>query len=400
MKKKFVVFMSLLLVLSFVAGCSQGANVGSENNPPQDVESPNDADTIKVGLNYELSGAVSTYGQGLTEGIELAFEEINAKGGVLGKQVEPVKMDNKSDTTEATNVSTRLATRDKVVAILGAATSGNTKAATPPAMQNKVPLISASATADDVTMDANGKVREYVFKTCFSDSFQGVTMANFAYKDLNFKNAAVLFDNTSDYAKGLAKSFNETFKALGGTVLAEEAYQANETDYKAVLTNLKSANPEVLYVPGYYEEVGLIVRQARELGLDVPVLGADGYDSPKLVEIAGAEALNHVYYTNHYSSMDDADDIVAFRKAFSGKYNKEADAFNALGYDLAYFLADALERAGEADSEKLKDALASTKNFEAITGTLSIDENHNPVKAVTILELKDGEPTFLKKLEP
>lgn len=390
MKKRLYLFMTLLLTLSLLAGCAQSTNEASSNVP----------ETIKVGLNYELSGGVATYGQGLTSGIELAVEEINKNGGVLGKQVELVKVDNKSDNAEAASVSSRLATRDKVVAILGAATSGNTKAASPAANENKVPLISASATADDVTVDSNGKVREFIFKTCFSDSFQGVTMANFAFNDLNLKNAAVLIDNTSDYSKGLAKNFKETFTKLGGTVLTEEAYQAKDTDYKAVLTNIKAKNPDVLYVPGYYEEVGLIVKQARELGLDVTVLGGDGYDSPKLLEIAGAEALNKVYYTNHYSSMDNAPDVVKFKEAFNAKYSKEADAFNALGYDLAYFLADALERAGVADSLKLKDALASTSGFKGITGTLSIDEFHNPVKAVTILQVVDGNPTFLKKLEP
>ncbi|MDF2521188.1 MAG: transporter substrate-binding protein [Clostridia bacterium] len=390
MKKRFTLFMALLFTLSFLTACSQSS----------DPASASAADTIKVGLNYELSGNVATYGQGLTNGIELAVEEINKNGGVLGKQIELVKVDNKSDNAEAANVSSRLATRDKVVAILGAATSGNTKAASPAATENKVPLISGSATADDVTVDSNGKVREYVFKISFSDSFQGVTMANFATADLNLKTAAVLVDNTSDYSKGLAKNFKETFARLGGTVVVEEAYQAKDTDYKAVLTNIKAKNPDVLYLPGYYEEVGLIVKQARELGLNVPVLGGDGYDSPKLVEIAGAEALNNVFFTNHYSSQDNAPEVVKFKEAYTAKYGKEADAFNALGYDLAYFLADAIKRAGEADSVKIKDALAATKDFKGITGTLSIDEFHNPVKAVTILEVKEGKPVFLKKLEP
>ncbi|HYE11699.1 MAG TPA: ABC transporter substrate-binding protein [Patescibacteria group bacterium] len=390
MKKRLSLFLTLLLALTLLAGCAQSTNDVSSDVP----------ETIKVGLNYELSGGVATYGQGLTSGVELAVEEINKNGGVLGKQLELVKVDNKSDNAEAANVSSRLATRDKVVAILGAATSGNTKAASPAANENKVPLISASATADDVTVDSNGKVREYIFKTCFSDSFQGVTMANFAFSDLGLKNAAVLVDNTSDYSKGLAKNFKETFTKLGGNVVSEEAYQAKDTDYKAVLTNMKAKSPDVLYVPGYYEEVGLIVKQARELGLDVTVLGGDGFDSPKLLEIAGAAALNKVYYTNHYSSMDNAPDVVKFKEAFNAKYSKDADAFNALGYDLAYFLADALERAGVADSVKLKDALASTNGFKGITGTLSIDEFHNPVKAVTILQVVDGKPTFLKKLEP
>lgn len=394
MKKKLSLFTALLLTLSLLAGCAQNSNAASSNS------SAAAAETVKVGLNYELSGNVATYGQGLTNGIELAVEEINKNGGVLGKQIELVKVDNKSDNAEAANVSTRLATRDKVVAILGAATSGNTKAASPAAMQNKIPLISGSATADDVTVDSNGKVREYVFKISFSDSFQGVTMANFAFNDLALKNAAVLIDNTSDYSKGLAESFKKTYAALGGNLLTEEAYQAKDTDYKAVLTKIKALNPDVLFVPGYYEEVGLIVKQARELGLNVPILGGDGYDSPKLVEIAGAGTLNKVYYSNHYSSMDNSPEVVKFQEAFNAKYGKVTDAFNALGYDLGYFLADAIKRAGAADPVKIKDALASTKDFKGITGTLSIDANHNPVKAVTILEVKDGKPTFLKKLEP
>lgn len=390
MKKTMTLFMALTLMASVLTGCGAKDTAGSKDG----------ADTIKIGLNYELSGNVATYGQSSVAGIELAIEEINKDGGVLGKQIELIKVDNKSDSAEAANVSTRLATRDKVVAILGPATSGNTKGATPPAMQNKVPLISSSATDDDVTVDSNGKVREYIFKTCFNDSFQGVTMANFAFNDLKLKNAAILFDNTSDYAKGLMNSFKKTYPSLGGKILVEEAYQAKETDFKAVLTKIKSTNPEVIYIPGYYEEVGLIVKQARELGIDVPVLGGDGYDSPKLLEIASKDSLHDVYYTNHYSPMDNAPEVVAFKEAFSAKNGKEADAFNALGYDLAKFLVDAIDRAGEANSEKIKDALASTKDFKGVTGTLSIDEFHNPVKAVTILELVDGEPQFLKKLEP
>ncbi|MEA4826273.1 MAG: ABC transporter substrate-binding protein, partial [Clostridium sp.] len=245
-----------------------------------------------------------------------------------------------------------------------------------------------------------GKVREYVFKTCFSDSFQGVIMGNFAYTDLGKKNAALLVDSTSDYSKGLAKSFKETFGKFGGKVVTEQAYQAKETDFKAVLTKIKGSNPDILFLPGYYEEVGLIVKQARELGLNVPILGGDGYESPKLVDLAGKTALNDVYFTNHYSSKDTATEVVKFKDAFKAKYSKEPNAFNALGYDLAYFLADALKRSGEADPVKLKEALASTKDFNGITGKISIDEKHNPVKSITILQMKDGEQTFLKKLSP
>jgi branched-chain amino acid transport system substrate-binding protein len=179
-----------------------------------------------------------------------------------------------------------------------------------------------------------------------------------------------------------------------------EAYQQKDTDFKAVLTNIKGENPDVLFVPGYYEEVGLIVRQARELGLNIPILGGDGYESPKLIEIAGKESLNDVYYSSHYSPLDDTEEVAKFKESFKAKYGNYPDAFNALGYDMIYFLKDALIRAGEADPEKLKEALAATKDFKGVTGTLSIDEKHNPLKSVTILELKEGEPTFLKKLDP
>jgi branched-chain amino acid transport system substrate-binding protein len=388
MKKKVALLMAALFTTGALAGCGKSAETSAS------------AQTIKVGLNYELSGAVATYGEGLVQGIELALEEINKAGGVLGKQIEAVKVDNKSETAEAANVATKLAAREKVVAILGPATSGNTKAAAPIAVQNKVPLISASATADDVTVDSNGKVREFIFKTCFSDSFQGVIMANFAYEDLGKKNAVILVDNGSDYSKGLAKNFKETFEKFGGKIISQEAYAAKETNFKAVLTTIKGLNPDVIYLPGYYEEVGLIVKQARELGITTPILGGDGYESPKLAELAGKTALNEVYFTNHYSSKDTTPEVVNFQKAFKAKYSKDPDAFNALGYDLAYFLADAIKRTGEVDPIKLKDAIAATKDFKGITGTISIDEKHNPIKSITILQMKDGEQTFLKKLDP
>ncbi|NLP28325.1 MAG: ABC transporter substrate-binding protein [Clostridia bacterium] len=381
MKKFFSLMTAVLVGASLFTGCKK----------------EDSGNTIKIGLNYELSGQVATYGRSLVEGIELAFEEINSNGGVLDKKIEAIKIDNKSEAQESANITTRLATKEKVVLILGAATSGNTKAASPVANRYKVPLVSASATADDVTVDKNGKVRDYMFKTCFSDSFQGVIMAKFAGEDLGAKKAAMLVDTSSDYSKGLADSFKKNYT---GEITIEEAYKKGETDFKAVLTNIKSANPDVLFVPGYYEEVGLIIKQARELGIDVPVVGGDGYDSPKLVELAGKDALNKVYYTNHYSSKDTSEEVTKFIEDFKAKYNKEPDAFNALGYDLGYLAADAIKRAGKADPEAIKDALASTKDFKAVTGTLSMDENHNPVKSITVLEVKDGEVTFLKKLEP
>ena len=396
MKKFLALMVSAVLLTGLLSGCQSNSADKQEGAG----DSPSSGDTIKVGLNYELSGDVATYGQGLVAGIELGLEEINSEGGVLGKQIEAIKADNKSEDTEAANVSARLVTRDHVLALLGPATSGNTKAATPAAMQNKVPLISGSATSDDVTVDSNGNVRDYIFKTCYNDSFQGVMMAELASRDLGAKTAAILGDSTSDYAKGLSTNFKNTFLEGGGKLVAEEAYQAKDTDFKAVLTSLKGQNPDVLFVPGYYEEVGLIIRQARELGLNMPILGADGFESPKLVEIAGKEALNNVFYSSHYSPLDDTAEVNKFKVSFEAKYGHEPDAFNALGYDMAYFLKDGFERAGEANSEKLRDALAETKNFKGVTGVLSVDEKHNPVKSVTIIEVKNGETTFYKKLDP
>lgn len=393
MKRSLSLLAAVLVGASLFAGCAKSTGTSSSSNGDS-------AKTIKIGLNYELSGGVATYGQSITQGIELAFKEINKNGGVLGKQIEVVKYDNKSDSQEASNVSTKLATKDKVALMLGPATSGNTKAASQPATQYKVPLISASATADDVTVDKNGKVRDYIFKTCFSDSFQGVIMANFAYNDLSAKNAAILEDAASDYSKGLTKSFKEKYGALGGQVVAEEAYKTKDTDFKAVLTKIKAANPSVLFVPGYYEEVGLIVKQAKELGLNVPVLGGDGYDSPKLEELAGKANLDQVYYTNHYSSLDTTAEVVKFKDAFKTEYSKEPDAFNALGYDLGYFAADALKRAGKVDTAAIKKALEDTKDFNAVTGKFSIDKTHNPVKSITVLEWKNGALTFVKKVNP
>jgi branched-chain amino acid transport system substrate-binding protein len=225
-------------------------------------------------------------------------------------------------------------------------------------------------------------------------------MANFAAGDLKAKSAAILIDSTSDYSKGLSKSFKDGFAKQGGSIVTEQAYQAKDKDFKAVLTKIKGTNPDVLYIPGYYEEAGLIAKQARELGLNVPILGGDGFDSPKLAEIAGKDALNKVYFTNHYSSADTTPEVTKFKDAFKAKYNKETDTYNALGYDLGYFLADGLKRAGSADPVKLKDALAATKDLKGVTGTISVDSNHNPVKSITIIEMKNGQQSFVKKQQP
>ncbi|MBA2871122.1 branched-chain amino acid transport system substrate-binding protein [Anoxybacillus calidus] len=393
MKKKKLagVFLSLMLTAGLMAGCKGGAqNTGSSGD--------GGGDTIKIGANLELSGGVASYGQSIAEGLELAFEEIN-KEGINGKELELVKVDNKSEAAEATNGAIKLISQDQVSAIVGAATSTNTLAQVQVAQDNKVPLITPTGTNPTIT-NKDGKVNDFVFRTCFIDPFQGTVAAKFALDELKVKSAAVLIDTASDYSKGLASAFKKSFEENGGKIVAEEAYVAKDTDFRATLTRIKSANPQFIFLPGYYEEVGLIVKQARELGINVPIMGGDGWDSPTLVEIAGKEALNNTFITNHYSANDPDSKIQEFVKAFKAKYNKTPDGFAALGYDTAYFLADAIKRAGDADPEKIKEALAQTKDLALVSGVLTLDKKHDPVKSATILEYKNGEQQFKTKVNP
>ncbi|ADQ04733.1 Extracellular ligand-binding receptor [Caldicellulosiruptor owensensis OL] len=362
---------------------------------------------IKIGVDLELSGAVAQYGQKELDGIKLAIDEINKKGGINGKKIELVVMDNKSDKTEAQNVAYKLAVRQNVLAILGPATSGATKSASMAATKYKVPLISPSATDDSVTIDERtNRVKSYVFRTCFNDSFQGNVMANFAIKTLKAKKAAIIYDATSDYSKGLLKNFKAVFEKSGGKVIAEEAFGKGEQDFSSILTKIRDKKPDVIFAPVYYDEAGLIIKQARELGIKVPILGGDGFDDPKVVEKAGKENANNVFFSAHYSSQDTDKKVQNFIKKYKTKYNQEPNAFAALGYDLGYFIADALKRANlkfdsvTKDRERLKIAIENTKNFVGVTGVININKMHNAEKSAVIIELKDGIQMFKQKLNP
>ncbi|MDS1029846.1 ABC transporter substrate-binding protein [Bacillota bacterium LX-D] len=376
-----------------VTGCSK-----------QEAKEGGDAakgDTIKVGINYELSGAVATYGTNTKNAILLAFDEINAAGGVNGKKIEAVVLDNKSDSAEALSVSTKLVSQEKVIAQMGPATSGACLSVIPVITQGKIPLIATAATNLDVTVDPQTKqTRDFVFRTCFTDPPQAIAGANFAANDLKVKKVAIYYDNTNDYSKGLYKVFKEEIAKLGGTVVAEEGFTADDQEFRPTLTKFKNAGAELIYIPAYYEKVAKIISQAREIGITAPFLGADGWDSPDLVKIAGKDALNGTYFTNHYSSNDPSEKVQKFVKAYEAKYNKVPDSFAALGYDAAYLLADAIKRANSTDPIAIKDALAQTKDFDAVTGKLSFDEKHNPIKEITIIELKNGEQTLKTKIAP
>ncbi|WP_297075830.1 ABC transporter substrate-binding protein [uncultured Enterococcus sp.] len=390
MKKKFAFLFAGLVLLSACSAGPTGKDSSDGGNKPS-------GDTIKIGANLELSGDVAGYGTQEKEGIELAVDQINKDGGILGKKVELIVKDNKSDNNEAATVAANLATNDKVVAIIGPATSGATKAATPNITKAKVPMITPSGTDDSVTM-TNGKVQPYVFRSSFQDSFQGKVLAEFAQKNLDAKKVAILGDNSSDYAIGLTKAFKETYK---GDVVLEENFTKGDKDFQAVLTKLKNTDFDVLYIPGYYEEAGLIIKQARELGIEQPILGADGFGDEKMIELAGAKNVTNVYYTGHFSTLAPANDTVQpFIDAFKEKYGKEPSTFNALAYDAMNMVKKAIEDEKSADSEAITKGLANLKDFVGVTGNITVDKDHNPEKSVVVIEYKDGKESSAVTVEP
>ncbi|MDI3316582.1 MAG: ABC transporter substrate-binding protein [Bacillota bacterium] len=385
-----------LAVLGLLASAGCGGSGGSGGTAQTGAQGSN---PIKVGFNFELSGDVATFGQHTWNGAQMALDEINAKGGVLGRKLEPDKLDNKGDNAESTNVTTRLVS-DGVVAIIGPATTGDSLGAIPVITSAKIPLIPTSATAVPVTVDENGKVRDWVFRVCFIDPVQGVVGADFAYDQLNARKAVILEDSTNDYSKGLAAAFKQEFVKKGGQVLAERGFAKGDQDFRSVLSSFKALQPDLIYVPAYYDKVGIIVRQARDMGITVPMMGGDGWDSPDLVKLAGAAALNNTFFTNHYSSGDPDPKVQDFVKAYKARYGDGPDGFAALGYDAVYLLADAIKRAGSAEPDKIRQALASTKDFQGVTGNISMDAQHNPVKPVIILEMKDGQQVFKARITP
>jgi branched-chain amino acid transport system substrate-binding protein len=356
-----------------------------------------DAKTIKIGGNFELSGAVAAYGEAENEGVKLAVEEINKDGGIDGKKIEYVSKDNKSDNNEAASVAANLTTKDEVVAIVGPATSGATKATLPNLTKAKTPAVTPSGTDDAITVQ-KGKVQDYIFRSCFQDSFQGIVLAKYADENLKADKAVILGDNSSDYASGLKKAFKETYK---GEIVAEENFTAGDKDFQAMLTKIKDKDFNVIYIPGYYTEAGLIIKQAREMGIEQPIIGADGFGDEKLIETAGASNVKNVYYTGHFSTKAPATDKVEpFVAAFEKKYGKQPSSFNALAYDSVYMIKQAIEDEGKATPEAINKGLANLKDFEGVTGKITMDKEHNPVKSAVVLGLTDGKETSAETVNP
>ena len=356
---------------------------------------------IKIGGVLEMTGGSASFGISSKNGIDLALKKINEKGVLGGKKLSLVVADCKSEASEATNGMQKVISQDKVVAVIGPNLSSAVIASSAINNGSKVADITPMGTNPDITVDpGSGKTREYNFRTCFIDPFQGTVMANFAAKDLKVSRAAILVDNTSDYAKGLSTFFKDNFIKLGGSVVAEEGYLQKDTDFKATLTKIKAANPDFIYIPGYYQEVGLIVKQAREMGITVAMAGGDGWDSAKLPEIAGKGALENTFFSSLYSPDDASDLNKEFVAEYQKTYNAKPDVFAALAYDSTLLIAEAIEKAGSAEPAKIAAAMAKISGFKGVSGEVTFNEQHNPIKSAVIIEHKDGVQTFKTKVNP
>jgi branched-chain amino acid transport system substrate-binding protein len=383
-----LVVLSATLAVSSFTSCTKKSTEGSAQNAAAT------ASTIKVGEVGSMTGSEATFGTSTHKGIELALKQINAAGGVNGKQIELITVDNQSKADETALATTKLITQDKVTAILGEVASSRSLIMAPIAQQNKVPMISPSSTNPKVT-----EVGDYIFRVCFIDPFQGEVMARFAIENLKVKKVAILKDVKSDYSMGLSQFFIDTLKKSGGEVVIEQSYSSGDLDFKSQLTAVKAKNPEAIFVPGYYTEVGLISRQARELGIKAPLLGGDGWDSPKLTEIGG-KSIEGSYFSNHYSPEDQNPRVVNFVKDFKTAYNEVPDGLAAMGYDAMIVLAEALKKTPDLDGVKLRDAIAATKDHPGVTGTISLNSQRNPVKSSVVLKVEGNQMHYMATIQP
>ena len=375
--------MSLVLLLCG-SGCKKEPGTASEGSG-----------VIKVGEFASLTGKEAAFGNSSHKGTLLAIDELNAKGGVLGRKLDLISEDNRTTPGESATIVKKLIARDNVVAVLGEVASGRSLEAAPICQTNHVPMISPSSTNPGVT-----ETGDYIFRVCFTDPFQGKLLADFARKTLKATRAALLTDVAAPYSVGLAQYFKEPFIANGGTILIEQKFNSGDKDFKAQLTAIKAANPEVIFVPSYYTEAGLIARQARDLGITVPLFGGDGWEAPELIQIGG-KALEGTYYSTHYSPENKDPLVQSFVTSFKAKFNNEVpDAMAALGYDSAMVLVDAIRRAGSTEGSKVRDALAATKDFPGVTGKTTLDANRNASKSAVIITIKDGQFKYVETIAP
>jgi len=351
-------------------------------------------DTILIGEIGSLTGSEATFGISTRNAIELALREVNAAGGVKGKRVDVRVYDDQSKPEEAANAATRLINQDQVLLILGEVASTNSIAMANKAQPARVPMISNASTNPKVT-----EIGNYIFRVCFIDPFQGYVMAKFAHDNLKFTKVAILRDLASDYSQGLADVFKRKFTEMGGKIVGEETYSKGSTDFRSQLTAIKRLQPDGIYVPGYYTDIGVIARQARELGITAKLMGGDGWDSEKLFELGGA-AVEGNFFSNHYSPDDPNPRIQKFIADYKAAFGAVPDALAALGYDAAMVAVDAMKRATSLDREAVRNAIAATKNFPGVTGTITLDEHRNASKPAVVLEVGKGKTKYVATIAP
>ncbi len=349
-------------------------------------------ETIKIGVYLPMTGSVASYGQMEWNGIQVAHE---MKPTVLGKKIELVLVDTKSDKIEAANAATRLVDKEKVVAVIGEAISGNTMAGNPIFEAAKIPSVSPTATNPLVNQGKN-----YAFRACFIDPFQGQVAARFARNELKATKAALVIDIAQDYCVGLANFFVKEFVKLGGQVVATTYIQTGDQDFSAQLSAIKAANPDIIYAPNYYTEDALLAKQARDLGINVPILTGDGAQAEELIKIGG-KAVEGMYFTAHFHKEAATTELAKnFMKAFEEKFKKEAGAFEALGADAYFMLVEAIEKAGSTDGTKIRNALSQLKDFKGVSGTITMGENGNPIKSVVINKVENGKFVYVTTVNP
>lgn len=372
--KKWVLMFALLGLLG--SGCSRKT------------------DDIPIGVYASLTGNTATFGKSMTRGVELAVVRMNEEGGLLGKQIRLVLEDDQSKPEEAKTAVVKLIKRDRVIAVLGEVASSRSLAAAPECQRAAIPMVTPASTNPKVT-----QIGDYIFRICFIDPFQGEVMAKFAYETLGIRRVAIFKDIKNDYSVGLADFFDRTFRKLGGTIVSRESYSEGDIEFRAQLTAIRVHKPEAIFIPGYYTEVGLIARQARELGFKGPLLGGDGWDSPRTIEI-GQSAVEGCFFSNHYAADDPGEAVQSFIRAYKDRYGEIPDAMAVLGYDAARVLAAAISKAGTVEGPAIRDALAATKDFAGISGTITIDENRNAVKAAVVLKIENKQVKFFRRVEP
>ena len=386
MKKKFALSLVALASTALLAACGE-VKSGASNT----TGNPIDEKVVKIGFNFEETGAVAAYGTSEQKGAQLAVDQINAAGGVDGKQIEVVDKDNKSETAEAATVTTNLVTQSKVNALVGPATSGATAAAVANAGKAGVPLVTPSATQDDLT-----KGQDYLFRATFIDSFQGQIIAKYTTDNLKAKKVVLYYDNSSDYAKGIAEAFKKSYK---GEIVATETFQSKDTDFQAALTKIKDKDFDAIVLPGYYTETGKIVNQARGMGIKQPIIGGDGFNGEEFVQQATAERASNIYFISGFSTtVDVSAKAKAFLEAYRAKYNEEPSTFSALAYDSVYLVANAAK--GAKNSGEIKDNLAKTKDFDGVTGQTSFDADHNTVKTAYMMTMNNGKVEEAEVVKP